>query len=105
MKDYYDKGVKAVSPDAYMILEHWGNNMGTERPQLISYGMQCWNNTSNAYCQTAMGWLKDGDGFGDANRDGYVAYCESHDVSVGTVSFEPSAYSASASLTTSPSMG
>ena len=79
LKDYYDKGVKAVSPDAYMILEHWGNNMGTERPQLISYGMQCWNNTSNAYCQTAMGWLKDGDGFGDANRDGYVAYCESHD--------------------------
>ena len=79
MKDYYDKGVKAVSPDAYMILEHWGSNMGTERPQLVSYGMQCWNNTSNAYCQTAMGWLKDGDSFGDANKDGYVSYCESHD--------------------------
>lgn len=79
LKDYYDKGVKAVSPDAYMILEHWGGNMGTERPQLVSYGMQCWNNTSNAYCQTAMGWLKDGDGFGDANKDGYVSYCESHD--------------------------
>ncbi len=79
LKDYYDKGVKAVSPDAYMILEHWGSNMGTERPQLVSYGMQCWNNTSNAYCQTAMGWLKDGDGFGDANKDGYVSYCESHD--------------------------
>ena len=79
LKDYYDKGVKAVSPTAYMICEHWGGNMGTERPQLISYGMQCWNNTTNAYCQTAMGWLKDGDGFGDANRDGYVSYCESHD--------------------------
>lgn len=79
LKDYYEKGVKAVSPDAYMILEHWGGNMGTERPQLISAGMQCWNNTSNAYCQTAMGWLKDGDGFGDANKDGYVSYCESHD--------------------------
>ena len=79
LKDYYDKGVKAVSPDAYMILEHWGGNMGTERPQLVSYGMQCWNNTSNAYCQTAMGWLKEGDGFGDANKDGYVSYCESHD--------------------------
>ena len=62
-----------------MILEHWGSNMGTERPQLISYGMQCWSNTTNAYCQTAMGWLKDGDGFGDANKDGYVSYCESHD--------------------------
>jgi len=79
LKDYYDKGVKAVSPDAYMICEHWGSNMGTERPQLINYGMQCWANTTNAYCQTAMGWLKDGDGFGDANKDGYVSYCESHD--------------------------
>lgn len=79
LKDYYEKGVKAVSSDAYMICEHWGGNMGTERPQLISAGMQCWNNTSNAYCQTAMGWLKDGDGFGDANKDGYVSYCESHD--------------------------
>ena len=79
LKDYYDNGVKAVSPDAYMILEHWGGNMAGERPQLINYGMLCWNNTSNAYCQTAMGWLKDGDGFADANKDGYVSYCESHD--------------------------
>ena len=79
LKDYYDKSIKAVSPPAYMICEHWGGNMGSERPQLISYGMQCWNNTTNAYCQTAMGWLKDGDGFGDANKDGYVSYCESHD--------------------------
>ena len=62
LKDYYDKGVKAVSPDAYMILEHWGSNMGSERPQLVNYGMQCWSNTTNAYCQTAMGWLQDGDG-------------------------------------------
>ena len=79
LKYYYDNGVKTVAPDAYMILEHWGGNMGTERPQLISYGMQCWANTTTAYCQTAMGWLKDGDGFGDANKDGYVSYCESHD--------------------------
>ena len=79
LKDYYNKGVKAVSSDAYMILEHWGSNMGSERPELISYGMQCWSNTTNAYCQTAMGWLKDGDGFADANKDGFVSYCESHD--------------------------
>ena len=79
LKDYYDKGVKAVAPDAYMILEHWGNNMSSERPQLISYGMQCWANTTNAYCQTTMGWLKDGDAFTDANQDGYVSYAESHD--------------------------
>ena len=79
LKYYYDNGVKSVAPDAYMILEHWGGNMATERPQLVNYGMQCWNNTTNAYCQTAMGWLKDGDGFGEANKDGYVSYCESHD--------------------------
>ena len=79
LKDYYDKGVKAVSSDAYMILEHWGSSMGSDRPKLIKYGMQCWANTNNAYCQTAMGWLKDGDGFDEANQDGYISYCESHD--------------------------
>ena len=79
LKDYYANGVQEVSSDAYMILEHWGSNMGNDRPQLINAGMQCWANTSNAYCQTAMGWLKDGDGFGEANKDGYVSYCESHD--------------------------
>ena len=79
LTDYYNKGVKAVSSDAYMILEHWGSRMNNDRPKLISAGMLCWANTNNAYCQTAMGWLKDGDGFGEANNDGYVSYCESHD--------------------------
>ena len=79
LKDYYQKGVKAVSPDAYMILEHWGSSMGSERPQLISEGMLCWENTTNAYGQAAMGWLKDGDSFEAANQDGYVTYAESHD--------------------------
>ena len=79
LKDYYQKGVKAVAEDAYMILEHWGSNMGSERPQLISEGMMCWNNTTNAYCQTAMGWLKDGDAFTEANKDDYISYAESHD--------------------------
>ncbi|MBQ0137117.1 MAG: hypothetical protein KBS40_03860 [Bacteroidales bacterium] len=79
LKYYYDNGVKAVSPTAYMILEHWGSNMGSERPQLISYGMQCWQNTNNAYSQVAMGWLKEGDALNDANKDGYISYTESHD--------------------------
>ena len=79
LTDYYNKGVKAVSSDAYMILEHWGSRMNNDRPKLIGAGMLCWANTNNAYCQTAMGWLKDGDSFGDANNDGYVSYCESHD--------------------------
>lgn len=79
LTDYYEKGVKAVSADAYMILEHWGEKMGSDRPKLIEAGMLCWQNTSNAYMQTAMGWLKDGDSFAEANRDGYVSYPESHD--------------------------
>ena len=79
IKHYYEYGVKAVSPDAYMILEHWGGNMGSERPQLVNAGMMCWENTTNAYFQTAMGWLKDGDSFSNANKDNYVSYCESHD--------------------------
>ncbi len=79
LKDYYAKGVKAVADDAYMILEHWGNTAGTDRPKLIEAGMLCWVNTNNAYCQTTMGWLKDGDSFADANKDGLVTYCESHD--------------------------
>ena len=79
LKDYYTNGVQAASPGAYLILEHWGSNMSSDRPQLISAGMLCWANTSNAYCQTAMGWLKEGDGFTEANADGYVSYAESHD--------------------------
>lgn len=79
IKHYYEYGVKAVSPDAYMILEHWGGNMGSERPALIKEGMMCWDNTTNAYYQTAMGWLKDGDDLSSANKDNYVTYCESHD--------------------------
>lgn len=79
INDYYTNAVQAASPGAYFILEHWGSKMGAERPQLINNGMLCWNNTNNAYCQTAMGWLKDGDAFDEANKDGYVSYCESHD--------------------------
>ena len=76
---YYNNGVKAVAEDAYFICEHWGNYMAAERIQLVNEGMLCWENTNGTYCQTAMGWLRDGDGFAQANRDGYVSYCESHD--------------------------
>ena len=84
LKDYYAKGVKSVTPDAYMILEHWGDYMSSDRPKLISEGMQCWANNSFAYLQTAMGWLKpddDGhtDAFNESNQDNYISYCESHD--------------------------
>lgn len=84
IEHYYKNGVLAAGGsekhgEPYFILEHWGSGMGTQRPKLVAGGMLCWQNTNNAYCQTAMGWLKDGDGFADANKDGYVSYCESHD--------------------------
>ena len=77
--DYYNNGVKAVSADAYFILEHWGSNMGSDRPKLINQGMMCWDNVTEAYQETAMGWLGSKADFSRANRDGYVTYCESHD--------------------------
>ena len=77
IKDYYEKGVKAVSPDAYMILEHWGDNCENDRKELISAGMLCWDNTSEAYYASAKGSTSSS--FNNANRDGYVTYCESHD--------------------------
>ena len=77
--DYYNNGVKAVSEDAYFILEHWGSNMGSDRPKLIDQGMLCWDNVTEAYQETAMGWLGSKADFNRANRDGYVTYCESHD--------------------------
>lgn len=75
LQEYYAKGVKAISPDAYLTLEHWDSGAST----LVNAGMLCWDNTSNAYCQTAMGWLKNGDDLSSANKDGYISYCESHD--------------------------
>lgn len=76
--DYYHRGVQAVTPDAYFILEHWGSRMNQEREQLIREGMLCWHNINNAYSQLAMGWISN-DNLAEANRDGYVSYCESHD--------------------------
>ena len=77
IKDYYEKGVKAVSPDAYMILEHWGDNMMADRAELVKAGMMCWENTTEAYYASAKGHTTAS--FTNANKDGYVSYCESHD--------------------------
>ena len=77
--DAAKEGNSFPNGEPYFILEHWGPNMSSQRPKLVEQGMLCWNNTANAYMQTTMGWLKDGDSFVDANKDGYVSYCESHD--------------------------
>ncbi len=75
--DYYNNGVKSVSDDAYFILEHWGANMGSDRPALVNQGMMCWENTNDAYRQVAAGYTSSS--FSNANKLGYVSYCESHD--------------------------
>lgn len=77
LMDYYHQAVEPRG--GYMMLEHWGNSMGTDRPKLVEAGMMCWQNTTTPFQQTAMGWLKSGDGLSDANKDGYVSYCENHD--------------------------
>lgn len=74
--NYYNQGVKAVDPNAYFILEHWEMD---ERQNFVDNGMMCWQNTNDAYSQTAMGWLKDGDDLSTASLNGYVSYAESHD--------------------------
>ncbi len=80
---YYFNGVlpageSSVHGEPYFILEHWGPNMDSQRPTLVNQGMLCWQNTNNAYSQTAMGYFTNAS-FDAANRDGYVSYCESHD--------------------------
>jgi hypothetical protein len=60
-----------------MILEHWGDNCENDRKELISAGMLCWDNTCEAYYASAKGYTSSS--FNNANRDGYVTYCESHD--------------------------
>ena len=79
LEDYYANSVKAVSEDAYFILEHW--NRWSEQKALIDKGMLCWDNTSHAYFELAMGWHNGStsSALTNANRDGYVSYAESHD--------------------------
>lgn len=78
IKHYYTEGVQAASEGAYFILEHWGDKMQSERPELVKNGMLCWQNTNDAYSKSAMGNYGSAN-FSAANQDGYVSYCESHD--------------------------
>ena len=79
LEDYYENSIKAVSEDAYFILEHW--NRWNEQSALINKGMMCWDNTTHAYYELAMGWFNGSNSsdLSSANRDNYVSYAESHD--------------------------
>lgn len=79
----YNAAIKAVRPDACMILEHLCDE--SEERVLAQDGMMCWRNMNYAYCQSAMGY-QSGSGVAGvyANgsnmpKNGLVGYMESHD--------------------------
>ena len=82
LKDYHEQ-IKAVSPAAYMIIEHFAEN--SEEKELAEAGMMPWGNKNHAYCQTIMAY-QDGSEFTGVNgwtrswsNNNLVGYMESHD--------------------------
>ena len=79
----YNAAIKAVRPDACMILEHLCDQ--SEEKVLGQDGMLCWRNMNHAYCQSAMGWKSESavDGvYANGNnmpKNSLVGYMESHD--------------------------
>ena len=82
LTNYYED-IKAVRPDAVVILEHFCCD--DEERKLTEQGMKVWRNVNNAYCQTAMGYVSDSDlsalwtGKNAMPFGGYVGFMESHD--------------------------
>lgn len=84
LQDYHNT-VQSVSPGAYTILEHLGEN--GEETELANRGMMLWANANHNYNEATMGYsgnsLKWGSaktrGWGDAKHDKHIAYMESHD--------------------------
>ena len=79
----YHEAIKAVNPDAVVILEHFCCD--AEERKLTEQSMKVWRNANNAYCQTAMGYAEDSDfsslwtGKNAMPFGGYVGFMESHD--------------------------
>ena len=80
----YASAVFETNPNAVVIFEHFCDVR--EEKELAEAGVKLWRNMNNAYCQTAMGWLKDGDDFygmwtGSASMPfgSLVGFMESHD--------------------------
>ena len=82
LKDYAS-AVFAANSKAVVIFEHFCDT-GEER-ELAGAGVRLWRNMNNAYCQTVMGWLSDGDdlsGLWSGSSMPYgslVSFQESHD--------------------------
>jgi len=74
-----------VSPDAYVILEHFAEN--TEEKVLSDYGLMLWGNSNHNYNEASMGWNDGSDsdfswGFYKSrgwSKPHLVTYMESHD--------------------------
>ena len=77
LKDY-NKAIKEVKGDAYVILEHFCD--AGEEKELAEDGLHMWNNLNYAYCQTAMAW-GEGSSFAGLKKDtpNWVGFMESHD--------------------------
>lgn len=82
LKDY-NTAIKAVKPDAFVILEHFADDR--EETELSNHGMMVWRNVNWQYCQSAMGWPEQSDFSGTYYRtssrpvNSLVSYMESHD--------------------------
>lgn len=82
LKEYND-AVKAVAPDAYVILEHFCEER--EEAELAGEGMMLWRNLNEAYCQSAMGYKEKSSFAGLTTRgtsmpaNTWVGFMESHD--------------------------
>ena len=81
--DYYNKGVKAADPNAYLILEHWGKKPNgdmdwAQQDTLANRGMLPWAKNNYPFAQIAMGYTENSSISG-ANKDKYISYSESHD--------------------------
>ncbi len=82
LKDYH-AAIKAVKPDAFVILEHFCEDR--EEIELSNEGMMVWQNMNGNYCQSAMGWEENsnfwGTYYGTSSRpaNSLVSYMESHD--------------------------
>ena len=73
----------SVSPGAYVILEHWGDN--SEEKILADYGMMLWGNVTHNYRELAMGFASSSNlSYGVYKSRGWtkkrlITYTESHD--------------------------
>ena len=79
----YESQIKAVNPNAYMIIEHFA--VDQEEKELADAGMMPWGNMNYAYCQAIMAY-QTGSDFNGVNgwtrswtNNNLVGYMESHD--------------------------